>query len=599
MMPTAAVSIRDGRLRMGGGRGESPRSGHGPSAIVHLPVLFSFLAPSSLRRPTRRPLRGPPSDPPAGFPLPKPRSKAHISISNHRPASRGRALPVAPFSLFSSPSSSQPASLALAMRIAPHRKARQDSGSEEVSIAGFGGVATVATTAAPTDALAFNTQLAQSTTSLTAPPLNGDTITLPPTSTPTPTVTQGSSGVAESGATSASKGSQIPLGAVIGACVGAFVVVVLIICLVYAWYKRSTDKLSAAARRNAAGEAEQQRANPKNFNRLDSPEKRRNDLPPPSPGTREQHESDEKNFSMFKKSPSVRTAYTTKTNTDEDQVMDLPQLDFTKYHPTLAQELALEQPEKPYANVGRQNSGVSWDGETLGDDSFLSMHSMRVDSGTMSPTMVMAKMTPPATASAVHKWESAEVLNVDDDEHAQAAPQPSRNPFADMAEERRARNNPFFNAQDMTRNRNSRAIRSRSNSRTSRAQSLVRSESRATQHTVTQQQQNTNPFLDLQDAVPLSSIDVPTPDTLTPNHGLPQNKASVPSGASASAFGNEHAMASLIAALDLSKEQVEERLRVVSMQGSLVSAYSENDESDIATVREWPLPPGTTKPVSP
>ncbi|KAH9902878.1 hypothetical protein C8Q73DRAFT_25826 [Cubamyces lactineus] len=467
------------------------------------------------------------------------------------------------------------------MRIAPHRKARQDNGAQDLpSISGFGGALTITTTPVDTDALAFNTKLAQTTASLT------------------PTAAPASSSVADNGAaSSASKSSQIPLGAVIGACVGAFVLVVLIICLVYAWYKRSTDKLSAAARMNAAGQAEQQRANPRDFSRLDSPEKRRNDLPPPSPGTREQHESDEKNFSMFKKSPSVRTAYTTKTNTDEDQVMDLPQLDFTKYHPSLAQELALEQPEKPYANVARQNSGVSWDGETLGDDSFLSMHSMRVDSGTMSPTMVMAKMTPPATASAVHKWESAEVLNLDDDESAQPAPQPSRNPFADMAEERRARTNPFFNAQDMTRNRNSRAIRSRSNSRTSRAQSLVRSESRATQHTVTQQ--NTNPFLDLQDAVPISAIEMSTPDTLAPNHGLPQDKSSVPSGASASAFGNEHAMASLIAALDLSKEQVEERLRVVSMQGSTISAYSENDDSDIATVREWPLPPGATKPVSP
>ncbi|EIW57398.1 uncharacterized protein TRAVEDRAFT_29508 [Trametes versicolor FP-101664 SS1] len=458
------------------------------------------------------------------------------------------------------------------MHIARHAVARQDT-----SVAGLSGAATVAATASDT-ALIFNTDAAAATAAVTAPPLaDGQTITLTSSgSSSSATSTPSSSAVAS--AVNASKSSQLPLGSIIAICVGAFIGILAVIFFLYAWFRRRTDKLSASARRNAEG-AQQQRTQPKNFNRLGDSEKRAGgNLPPPSPAAQDPHDSDEKNFSMFKKSPSVRTAYTTKTTTDEDQAMDLPQLDFTKYHPTLAQELSFENPDKPFARPGpgRQNSGVSWDGETLGDDSFLSMHSMRVDSGAMSPTMVMAKMTPPATTSAIHKWESAEVLIADEDAAAQ---EPSRNPFAEMAEERRARNNPFFNAQDM--NRNSRAIRSRSNSRTSRtsrAQSMVR--------------QSTNPFIDLHEAVPVSSIEAYTPDTLYPNSGLP-NKASVPSGASASAFGNDRAMASLIAALDLTKEEVEERLRVVSMQGSMVSAYS-NDESDIATVREFPLPPGTT-----
>ena len=289
-------------------------------------------------------------------------------------------------------------------------------------------------------------------------------------------------------------------------------------------------------------------------------------------------ESDEKNFSMFKKSPSVRSAYTHKTGTDDGNNFDLPQLEFTKYHPNLAQELSLNIPKKPFAAAGRQDSGVSWDGETLGDDSFLSLHSARVESGTMSPTMVMAKMTPPATVSALHRWESAEVLHTEEEE-ARIVPQ-SKNPFAEMVEEQRSRGtnlNPFFNAQDM--NRRSRAGRSRSNSRTSRtsrAQSLVRSD---TLNTVN------NPFLDPHDAVPVSAIEMPTPNSLP--HSPP-----LPTGASVQMLGSEHAMASLIAALDLSKEAVEERLRVVSMQGSVLSAYS-NDDSDIATMREFPLPPTT------
>ncbi|KAI0370394.1 hypothetical protein BV20DRAFT_296472 [Pilatotrama ljubarskyi] len=469
------------------------------------------------------------------------------------------------------------------MRIAaPHHRVRQAD-----NIPGFSGVATVSTAPEGT-ALAFDTAAASIQITGSAPPLvpGGQAITITSssaaTSTPLPT---SSATVAADASSAASKSHQIPLGSVIAICVGAFIGVVAIICLAYAWFRRKTDKLSAAARRNAEGEAEQQRNRGKDFNKLrDSEKPKGGDAPPPSPGTREPIlDSDEKNFSMFKKSPSIRTAYTTKTTTDEDQLMDLPKLDFTKYHPSLAQELALEHPDKPFA--ARQESGVSWDGETLGDDSFLSMRSVRVESGTMSPTMVMAKMTPPATASAIHRWESAEVLNAD--EEAAIAAQ-SRNPFAEMAEERRSRNNPFFNAQEM--NRNSRAIRSRSNSRasrTSRAQSLVRPDSRVTMP-------NTNPFLELQESVPVSAMDSYTPDALSPNAGLPL-KPSVASGTSAQAFGgNDRAMASLIAALDLSKEEVEERLRVVSMQGSTISAYSENDESDIATVREFPLPPGTT-----
>ncbi|KAI0711944.1 hypothetical protein C8T65DRAFT_179935 [Cerioporus squamosus] len=473
------------------------------------------------------------------------------------------------------------------MRIHPNHKPRQLDDATSIDGLLPGGI-TVSGSAAATG-LAVDTSATKLVTGTGVPLVQSSTIVLTssPTSVPTtssPVVSP--SGAADSGV-SASSSKQIPIGVVIGACVGAFVGLFLLICLFLAWYKRSSDKLTSSERRNAAGQAEQQRAYARSFKPLDDSEKPRGDVPQ-SPNARELQESDEKNFSMFKKSPSIRTAYTTKTTTDE---FDLPQLEFTKYHPTLAEELSLENPQKPFATAAaaaRQNSGVSWDGETLGDDSFLSMRSVRVDSGAMSPTMVMAKMTPPATSSAPHKWESAEVLHIEEDESSPIAPSMSRNPFAEMAEERRARgNNPFFNAQDM--HRTSRAIRSRSNSRTSRGQSLVRSESRATAHTVTV---NTNPFLDLQEAVPVSAVEAaPMPDALSPNAGLP-NRAAVASGASAQAFGNPRAMASLIAALDLSKEEVEERLRVVSMQGSTYSAYSEN-EDDAVTVREFPLPPGT------
>ena len=462
------------------------------------------------------------------------------------------------------------------MRISPLHRARQ-----QVDGISNGGPTVAAATG--TGPLQFNTAaLTGGVTS--APPLVSDSsIVLTPTQSSTSSSSMPSGSSVGEAATASASSSSVPLGTIIGACIGAFIGIVVLMYVFYAWYKRHTEKkLSATGRRNAQGKAEQQRQQAREFQQLDDSEKQDGDVSPTSSNVREQQESDEKNFSMFKKSPSVRSAYTHKTGSD-DGAIDLPQLEFTKYHPNLARELSLDIPQKPFAATVRQNSGVSWDGETLGDDSFLSMRSARVDSGTMSPTMVMAKMTPPATVSALHRWESAEVLHTEQEDTPPVS-QPSKNPFAEMAEEQRSRGtNPFFNAQDM--NRRSRAGRSRSNSRTSRtsrAVSLVRSD---TLNTVNQ---TNNPFLDPHDAVPFSAVEMPTPNSMP--HSPP-----LPTGASEQMLGSERAMASLIAALDLSKEAVEERLRVVSMQGSMVSAYS-NDGSDIATMREFPLPPGTTGP---
>lgn len=70
-------------------------------------------------------------------------------------------------------------------------------------------------------------------------------------------------------------------------------------------------------------------------------------------------DSDEKNFSMFKKrTTSVRTTRTAKAL--EEHGFDMPPI--TKYHPDLAKELALQEPDRPFTQ--RQDSGVSWDGET-------------------------------------------------------------------------------------------------------------------------------------------------------------------------------------------------------------------------------------------
>lgn len=292
-------------------------------------------------------------------------------------------------------------------------------------------------------------------------------------------------------------------------------------------------------------------------------------------------DSDEKNFSMFKKrTTSVRTTRTAKAL--EEHGFDMPPI--TKYHPDLAKELALQEPDRPFTQ--RQDSGVSWDGETLGDDSFLSLRSVRIETGTMSPTFGVAKMTPPAMPSPLlHKWESAEVLTVDDGVSAPSVVE-AENPFADVTEERRKSTNPFFNAGEVHRSANR---RSRSNSRGSLSRSASKSSRSRVRATITSQASQVDPFADMD-------------ETLETLRDLPKFNHSHSDSSASSAFGSERAMKSLIAALDMSQDEIEERLRIASMQPSIDSRYSalmQELEDDIAIARQFPATPSTVPPPPP
>ncbi|KAI0926058.1 hypothetical protein AcV5_008622 [Taiwanofungus camphoratus] len=398
--------------------------------------------------------------------------------------------------------------------------------------------------------------------------------TVTPASSPSPTSSSSADPSASADTSSASShNSAIPIGTVVGACVGAFAGLAVVLYLLF-WYIKRTPNPKSRGRplsysRNAQGEVDRGRTRSQQWRKLDGD---RREGVPGSAGTREMEES---NFAMFKKSPSIRT---TRTKTSDDEHgFGLPPFEFSKYHPNLAAELALEQPSRPFAK--REDSGISWDGSTVADESFLSMRS--VESGTMSPTMVMAKVTPPAT-TAIHKWESAEVLTME--EENVSGPKEVQNPFADVTEERRGASNPFFNAQEMNRRSTISHSRSRSRSRSDSHTSRV-SRARSMALSARESQRISNPFADVHD-VPVYRVSPPAAAHV--------QKDSVASGSSANLF-NEHAMKSLLAALDLTQDQVEERLRVVSMQDSTASRYSSltgiDDESVIATVREFPMPP--------
>ncbi|KAI0806349.1 hypothetical protein BC629DRAFT_1161280 [Irpex lacteus] len=403
--------------------------------------------------------------------------------------------------------------------------------------------------------------------------------TAAPTSDAEPTASQA--------ATQAIHGSSsLSTGAVVAACVGAFVGLAILICI-FIWWTRhsSTSKRNndrgiprspMSENRNARGEMEQQKTRSGLWNKLDDGGHghggRIEEMP---------EDDDEKNFSMFKKrTMSMRTTRTAKAL--EEHGFDMPSM--TKYHPDLAQQLA--QPERPFAQ--RQESGVSWDGETVGDDSFLSLRSVRIESGTMSPTGV-AKMTPPAIAH-IHKWESAEVLTLEETSTAvsgsDAAPE---NPFTDVSVERRkSGSNPFFSAGDVYRS-TSRRSRSSSRGHSRNASKSRRSPSRSR---IMSQGSEIDPFADLPGS-PETARELPPFTRSFHTH----TDSSLSSGSNA--VSSEHAMKSLIAALDLTQEEVEERLRVVSMQPTIDSRYSSilsGMDDDISQFPKTPAPPPVLPP---
>ncbi|KIP11215.1 hypothetical protein PHLGIDRAFT_159883 [Phlebiopsis gigantea 11061_1 CR5-6] len=421
------------------------------------------------------------------------------------------------------------------------------------------------------------------------PPIaSGFTLTVT-TSTPTADATSPASSATSTA--SALKGSSVAVSTVVAACVGSFIGLALLICLFIWWARhpstknRSLPRSPMAENRNARGREEQDRARSQAWDKLEDDGKWEGGMPPP---TRQmsQQEMDEKNFPMFKKrSPSTRTTRTTKAL--EEHGFDLPPI--AKYHPDLAKQYALEQPERPYAQ--REQSGVSWDGETLGDDSFLSLRSVRIESGAMSPTMGMAaKMTPPAMPSQLHHWQSAEVLTVDDADNDDA------NPFADASsssggdDRRRSNSNPFFSAGDTHR---ASSRRSRSNSR---GQSHSRNASRsiARQRVVSEAESHIDPFADLH-SVPAPSVPEIVSHTHTGSFAVVSHghNDSIASGESADLV-SDRAMASLIAALDM--KQVQRQSLRISMPPSTASRYSGSflgTEDDVGIARDHPPTPTT------
>ncbi|KAJ7637694.1 hypothetical protein DFH06DRAFT_1138815 [Mycena polygramma] len=380
--------------------------------------------------------------------------------------------------------------------------------------------------------------------------------------------------------------SDIPIGTVVGACLGALAGCVLII-LVGLWLYKSGNKPRPRSPSNAH-KADKERAwiswtrttTTSGRARTATPTKRW-----PSVGPMEK-------LTMFKNSsPSVRTAYTTAPEPHDVPAVTHFDHPFAQYHPNLAKEFAqdngaeLPTPRPFLARV--EVAPISWDGDTVGRDSFLSLSSNHAASPSMavSPGTAMAIPTPKLTSSEPHMWESAEVMQYDENGVRRSPSRPNLG-------RRKSANNPFFGARMSTYSTTSR----------SRSQSRSRTPSFTSPSKVSLPDTNTMPAPPpvaytreekgkYRAATPPSPTISMAPSTITGHD--PFSDPIVPIRPDHSSHAsNDRAMQSLIAALGTSAADVQERLRVASMNPSIVSesVYTDADEATLGH-QSWPVPP--------
>lgn len=335
--------------------------------------------------------------------------------------------------------------------------------------------------------------------------------------------------------------SVIPLSTVVGVCVGVFIGAGILICLSVWFYRRSSRRPPALRARQQQPLAKFHGVNPATpWTRFDDGEDQwegRNEMSerrgPTNvlipPGTQQP------------KSPfSSQKSLVSDDNFGSEHHRSMP---FSHYHPKFPEPTVLEPPRP--VGIGNQST-PSFDGSTAG--TLLSLGTVRIESGKMSPTFNVAKMTPPATASKLHRWESAEVIDPDADAQEIEVP---HDPFSEKSTpttysptdtfgDRKSLHNPFFNAHP--------GVHSRRPSATRKPDMTVPVAS--------------DPFNKDEEEV----MDMPKPKFIS--------HAAQESSSSGGSLGNEKALQSLIAALELPQEVIEERLRIASMHPSEASRYS-------------------------
>ncbi|KAF8962783.1 hypothetical protein BDZ97DRAFT_1759135 [Flammula alnicola] len=352
----------------------------------------------------------------------------------------------------------------------------------------------------------------------------------------------------------------ISMSTVVGSCIGAFIGASALIVLAIWFYRRYSQSLKKRANmrgplmhRNINGDQQRRRSRLEPWNKLEDDDDKWEDMYQ----TKETKEVDQvapmEKLTMFKKTPSVRTAYTHKST--DVSAFDFPQ-SYAAFDPKLAETLSTgsSQMPEPRPFMGRVDGQTthSWDSDTVASKSYLSVRSMP-GGGAMSPTLHMAIPTPPPMFSQAHKWESAEVVHYSEAQSAETV-----DPLDD-GDQRKSTHNPFFNARD-----DEPRIRSRSNS-------VAKSPSAKGKERM---RYSMDPFDDINEQMP-----------------RPQFIHHTVSSSSSSVESKEKALQSLIAALDIPEEEVRDRLRIASMQPSVISQVSTVGGYDEDVTKEFPLPP--------
>jgi len=417
------------------------------------------------------------------------------------------------------------------------------------------------------------------------------TITLSPTATPPLTSSPQSASITASSNTA----TPISVSTVVGSCVAAFIGALALICLGLWLYRRYHRSLKAHYRTKGRGIVSARtnmRRRLSGRESWDKPEERNPDNRWAGQTKTEESVGPMEKLTMFKKSPSIRTAH---THSGEEPGR------FETSDP-FSQQFSFSNNEQANASMPTSKSFTA--GNTWNDvqGSFLSTRtqSERI-SGSMSPSITMAIPTPPVTASPHYHWESAEIVNMESHSTEVADPFADENKPAGP-ERRRSYGNPFFSAQrDMSRPR-SNSIPSKA----SRAGSI--SESIAPSVSVPKVDKGKgramDPFDDENVSVDTGSMAQTYVTPTFPAGSVAQTYVTPTSPAissqpiihnvSPSSSSTANAMASLIAALDgaATEEEVQARLRISSVP-STTSDYSDATESlDIS--KDFPLPPLTS-----
>lgn len=411
-------------------------------------------------------------------------------------------------------------------------------------------------------------------------------------------------------------GKNISLTTVVGSCVAAFVGAALLIAIGFYFYRRYSASLKEKNRRrplprsafsdNIRGAGGEGR-NSKTWNRLDSGEFE-DKWDGKDAGTAAAAAASRKTpdhlsvpplekMDMFnKKSPSASSHHGSGSDEQHGGAYEM------QHHPYgQSSSLPPKMPEardllgrEPQNALGQIDSGppISW-ASSPSQTSFLS--AARIESGAMSPTLAMAIPTPPATRSQPHRWESAEVVNLPEGQSAEYVDDDSH------AGSRTSLHNPFFSGGGGDYYSPPRRARSGSQSTVRSRSGSVRSR-RNSNATVTQ--------------LPASSSAPPVPDvtikasddnrlSMDPfNDPLPAPPSFIrhqATGSASSAASNERAIRQLVAAagIDLSEDEIQRRLKAVSMQPSVISnsgdsMYTDADP-DLAeeALKSFPKPPSS------